>query len=502
MKTVMRVEKHVIKPSHPYYDLLDAYCFRAKNLYNVVNYELKQAYLAEKEARKQAEMAKEGIEATEGGANEVEATPVENASVENIKNEEQVEEVKVTQATKVSESTGDKEGSREPIQVTVFDNLTEEETEKLEDETALDTVQNKSSWYISRFDMRKHMVELECEDYYNLGAPHIANGIFAYVDQNWKSFFAASKDYKKFPHKYTGRPKPPKYLEKDGRYLLCLPKGTARIKDGYLHFHKSFNGLVIKTKCDNMQQVRVIPRNNHIVIEIVYKVEIDELKDDNGKYMAIDLGINNFATLVSNTGESPLLICGKTLKSINQFYNKQTSHYKSIAKTVNGVYTTKRIENITNKRNNRMSSAMHLMSKYVIDEAVRQDINTIFVGKNKDYKRGIDEGAVENQNIVGIPHQNFVNMLIYKGENKGIRVIEVDEEYTSGTSYLDNEEPTKANYNIDRRINRGIFQTNSGLYINADINAAYQILRKGVAKGVLGDMSKLPYKGKKVRLIK
>ena len=72
----------------------------------------------------------------------------------------------------------------------------------------------------------------------------------------------------------------------------------------------------------------------------------------------------------------------------------------------------------------------------------------------------------------------FINQLRYKCENNGIRFITTEESYTSGTSFLDNEEPIKENYNRSRRIQRGLFKSNNGTLINADVNGAYQIMKK------------------------
>ncbi|SES83491.1 zinc ribbon domain-containing protein, partial [Anaerobranca gottschalkii] len=83
-----------------------------------------------------------------------------------------------------------------------------------------------------------------------------------------------------------------------------------------------------------------------------------------------------------------------------------------------------------------------------------------------------------NQSFVGIPHQEFIKKVMYKAENVGIKVILVDESYTSGTSFLDNELPIKENYNKSRRIHRGLFRSNNGTLINADLNGAYQIMKK------------------------
>ena len=69
-------------------------------------------------------------------------------------------------------------------------------------------------------------------------------------------------------------------------------------------------------------------------------------------------------------------------------------------------------------------------------------------------------------------------MIQYKAEEAGIAVILTEESYTSGTSFIDQEEPVKENYNKSRRKHRGLFVSDNGTEINADLNGAYQILKK------------------------
>ena len=133
---------------------------------------------------------------------------------------------------------------------------------------------------------------------------------------------------------------------------------------------------------------------------------------------------------------------------------------------------------ITFKRNNKINDYLHKASKYIIDYALSNNINTIVVGKNKDWKRNSKMNKVVNQSFVGIPHQKLLNMIKYKAENVGINYIETVESYTSGTSFLDNELPTEDFYNKSRRKFRGLFVSNDGIQINADVNAAFQILKK------------------------
>ena len=87
-----------------------------------------------------------------------------------------------------------------------------------------------------------------------------------------------------------------------------------------------------------------------------------------------------------------------------------------------------------------------------------------------------------NSNFVQIPIQNLVNKIIYKSKLEGIEVEKISEKYTSGVSALDEEEITKERYNKKRRISRGIFVTNKGIKINADINGSLNILRKYIKK--------------------
>ena len=117
---------------------------------------------------------------------------------------------------------------------------------------------------------------------------------------------------------------------------------------------------------------------------------------------------------------------------------------------------------------------MHCISKYVLDWCVLYGIDTLVVGHNNKWK----QKCRHMQNFTYIPYELFIQMLAYKCENNGIKFITCDESYTSGTSFVDNEEPIKNNYDKSRRIHRGLFISNNGIKVNADVNGAYQILKK------------------------
>lgn len=328
-------------------------------------------------------------------------------------------------------------------------------------------------------------------DYRNMPLGSSAQQCLKLLDKNWKSFFASIKDYNNNPSKYLGRPKLPKYRPKNGRNILILTNQNCKIKNGYIKFPKKFKGLLIKTKIrSGLQQVRVIPKDKYLVIEIVYKIEDVEPLVDNRRYIGVDLGLDNFATITNNCGLIPLIINGKGLKSINQYYNKQISHYKSIAKRVNKLDCTNRISRLTNKRNNKVEDYIHKASKFLVDYCKNNEINTIIIGNNKNWKQNSKMNKKVNQNFIGIPYYNFIQKVQYKAEEFGIKVVITEENYTSGTSFLDNELPIKENYDKNRRKYRGLFVSNNGIKINADVNGSYQIIKKvfpkAFAEGIEG----------------
>ena len=121
-----------------------------------------------------------------------------------------------------------------------------------------------------------------------------------------------------------------------------------------------------------------------------------------------------------------------------------------------------------------MNTYMHKVSKLVIEYAKENNCGIVVIGNIKDIKEKMNY----NKNFVQIPIQNLVEKIKYKAKLEGIRVEFVSEKYTSGVSAIDKEEITKENYNKKRRISRGIFITNKGIKINADINGSLNILRR------------------------
>ena len=323
---------------------------------------------------------------------------------------------------------------------------------------------------------------VDSNPYKALGS-NIGQATLKILANTWKSFFAAIKDWKKNPSKYTGRPKLPGYLDKEkGRQVVGLDSNKVKNKDGYVYFcWKSLKYMNNHFKLDFDNRIlssRFAPKNDEIYFEVIYEIEVEEEEKESNNIASIDLGINNLMTVVTNCDKQLFVINGKPLKSMNAYYNKKKADMQSSLMTKTKKHNSKRMTKLTNKRNNKVSDYLHKASKYVCDWCVENGIDTLVCGHNTGWKQESDMGKKNNQNFVSIPHATLINQLKYKCEDRGIKFIEVNEAYTSGTSFLDKEKPCKENYNKERRKYRGLFVANDGTEINADVNGAYQIMMK------------------------
>lgn len=324
--------------------------------------------------------------------------------------------------------------------------------------------------------------EFKTHENYKLTFSQPANCTLRLLDKNWKSFFRAIKDWKSHPEKYLGMPKLPKYLKKDGRFPWMIPnnqcfydyeKGTVYMRNRLL------NDYEWKCRCfGRLIQVRFIPRGSCYVMEIVYETEIPDAKENNNRIASIDLGVNNLVTMTNNIGLNPIIINGKGIKSVNQYYNKRLAKEKSLLKIRHGKDWSRKLDVLTQKRYQRIKNYMHNTSAYIMRWCLKNNINTLVVGKNKKWKHKSEMNKTSNQKFIQIPYEMLLEQLKYKCENVGINYIEVDESCTSGTSFLDYEYPDKSNYDKSRRVVRGLFKTNSGLLINSDVNGSLQIMKK------------------------
>ncbi|WP_066380575.1 MULTISPECIES: RNA-guided endonuclease TnpB family protein [unclassified Anabaena] len=332
--------------------------------------------------------------------------------------------------------------------------------------------------------------QLKSTEPYQALPAKVAQQVLLGLHRNWLSFFAAIKAYGADKSKFLGRPKLPKYKHKEkGRHLLVYTAQAVskpKMKVGLIHLSQTQIHLTTKVDYVHLNQVRIVPKIDHYVVEVVYeKSEIDYGLDSNA-IAAIDLGIDNLATLTSNQpGFIPVLVSGRIIKSINRYYNQKKANLQSLLP--GHQKTSKQLQSLTKKRNFRVDDYLHKASRLIIDHLVNCGIGTLVIGQNSLWKQNANLGSINNQNFVCIPHNRFVQQLSYKAKLVGINVLVSEESYTSVASFLDQDTlPTYGESDFKevkfsgRRIKTKLYRAGNGLLIHADVNGSLNILRKVV----------------------
>ena len=328
---------------------------------------------------------------------------------------------------------------------------------------------------------------------------HNRQQLFKQLTQDWKSYFNSIEDYNNNPNKYQGQPKPPnfKYLDnnpseviftnlatrvREDNLLLSLSK---KIKNEYQVDSLKFRlPSVIESliSLDNLQQVRIKRDNlsDDWYLIIIYKEdEKENVLGDN--IMAIDLGLDNLATLTFKDDPESYIVDGKEIKSENRHYNKRITKLQKVRMKQVGSQQfkdTKQIKKLRLKRRNFVADYLHKASKKVVKLATKNNVNTIVIGDIA----GIKQNNKHNKHFVAIPIQRFKDLIEYKAKLEGIKVVFVNEAYTSGCSSINEENLSKIDYDKSRRITRGLFKTGNKI-INADVNGSLNIMRKYLKNG-------------------
>ena len=338
--------------------------------------------------------------------------------------------------------------------------------------------------------------ECKTNENYKLLQAGVAQQILKVADRSFKSFLNLVKKAKNGEYRFKDI-KIPHYRGKGGLFNLILSTNAINIKDGYLiipmsiEFSKSHKKHKIRIpfpkrlEGKNIKEVRILPVNKgrHFKIQYCYEQPIEEQNLNQQNTIAIDIGLENLATCVTNKGTS-FIMDGRKLKSINQCWNKQKAYFQSIADKQKQK-STKRLQNLTRKRNNRTNDYINKTARYIINYCIDNNIGTVVCGYNGDFKRSMNLGKITNQQFTQISFGSLREALAGLCERYGMQYIEQEESYTSKASFLDLDEIPV--YNPEhpytegfsgKRIKRGLYRSADGKVINADVNGACNILRK------------------------
>lgn len=497
MKTieVKRVSKYDIRSTHELFGYCDSTSFGSKNLFNLANYYMRQCFMFRGKAKPPAEQM---------------------AVVEDINSAVEAFNLKTSRNFYNKKPTKIAEAIKKAEEFKSYHDLTEgkskEELSKLED--SLEKLKNSEyapqlkisddngllSYEFMNYYFSNHLKTID--NPYRLLPIQSSQQVLRCLHKDWKSFLASIEEYNKNPQKFSGRPKLPKYKNKSGRHKISFTNQNCKVRDGLLIFPKTKQTLKLGEvpKNGKLKEVRLVPMGSIYKIEVVWDktFEVDEKNLDYKRYASIDLGLKNFATITNNIGLKPIIVNGKPLVSMNQYYNKEkaklqkqlpffTVEYYDKKKGINVSKKiqkshSKKIDTLTRKRNNKVNDFMHKTAKYIIGYCSEHKIGNIVIGKNVGWKDSINIGKANNQKFVGVTFNRFIDILTYKAEECGIIVSAIAEDYTSKSSFLDLDHLPEYKKGVKHafsgsRINRGLYKTGT-IVINADVNGSYNILRR------------------------
>ena len=329
---------------------------------------------------------------------------------------------------------------------------------------------------------------------YKIMNANMAQHTLQSVDDMYKSFISLLRIKKAGNNKWVRVVTRPRYLPKDGydtlyiqQFNILSDRFVFPFSLKYMKHHIRFTikiPKILKDKSYLVKEIRIIPKSQARFFEIqyIYEKEVKEKEYIVKNALAIDLGVNNLCTCVVNTGKS-FIIDGRRLKSINQWYNKESAYLNSIRDKQKIKGYTLRLDKLVYNYKNRVNDYMNKASRYIVNYCKNNDISVLIIGYNPGFSIAGNLGKIQNQRIGQIPYGKFVRKLEYVFKMEGINSIVTNESYTSKASFFDKDPIPNVNDNHDyefsgKRIKRGLYRTKNGYEFNADINGALNILRK------------------------
>jgi IS605 OrfB family transposase len=262
------------------------------------------------------------------------------------------------------------------------------------------------------------------------------------VHDNFKSFFALLK--KSQNGTYDSKVRMPHYLKKDGHFNLLFAEFNVKTDLFQVPmssaFRKEFGKVLINVpknlKDKTIKEVRIIPKNNARFFEVqwIYEIPVQEENLNPNNVLAIDLGVDNLCTCVTNHGDA-FIVDGKKIKSFNQWANKKNAYLQSIKDKQKIIRTTKNQQKLWRKRNNQVNDYINKSVRHIVDYCRNNDIGAIVIGYNKDLQKNINLGKVNNQNFVNIPIGDLRKKIMFQCQRYAITFIEQEESYTCATRY-------------------------------------------------------------------
>lgn len=333
-----------------------------------------------------------------------------------------------------------------------------------------------SNSYLKEYEFSTKLNRENQFDFRNLPSS-ISQQVIAQVFLAIKGWMGSVKEFEKNSSKFHSKPKLPKYKSGKKQNMIVFTTASCRVKqDGYIHFIKNIiQPIKTNVEKEELKQVRIVPQVTCYVVEVIYERKEQNLNLQKDNFLSIDLGLNNLCTCTNNVNQKFFIVNGKVVKSFNQWFNKTKAKWMSFVED-KGI--SKRLKRLICYRNLWINDKIHKISRFIIDFCKKNDIGTITIGLNKNWKQNINLGNKNNQKFVEIPFSSLIDKISYKAKLVGIDVKITEESYTSKVDHLAFETLEKHDIYLGKRKKRGLFQSSVNQLINADINGSIGIVRK------------------------
>ena len=328
------------------------------------------------------------------------------------------------------------------------------------------------------------------------------------LDKAWKSYFALLSSHG------IANPRPPRF-KSEGIRITYMQNGMRHDGDiirltlsKHLKEHMKQNyGLDCKflylkhdsfKRFSNIKQLHVYPPENGVSrMIVVYEIPDIGMLPDNGHYLAIDLGIRNPLTCLDSIGCDSFIV-GRGFAALCRKYDKEIGrvqgvwYEKQAARGVKHPATSGHIQQLYVQRRDAVSNFLHQMTAYVAAYCTKHHVCAVIIGDITGIRNGFDKGHILNGKMHSFPYARIMAMLEYKLRMHGIRLIRINEAYSSSCSPL-SPSVGKEHAKPAQRKFRGLYVENGKVW-NADSVGAYNILRLYLQKTgrpdrIAGEMS-------------
>lgn len=339
------------------------------------------------------------------------------------------------------------------------------------------------SWYSQKKDYKDTL-------WFKSLPSQTAQEVCKLLDKSWKSFYVLKKSGG------IKNPRPPRYkqynipvtymqngIRKNGDTIRLTVSKTLK---AYMlaTYTIDVNYLYLRNPCfqdvDNVKQLKLYPpQKGKMEVVIVYEIPDVTVKPDNGKYLAIDIGLHNLMTCYSTEGKS--FILGRKYFSIARKYDKELMRVQSqwhAAQTASGakrLKSSKHIKALHTKKKRCLNDYLHKLTHWLAEYCDNYDIHTVIIGDLTGIRDNYDMGRINNQKFHILPYKQIYDLLSYKLAMRGISAIMQSEAYSSQCSPLV-PAVVKEYASKEKRVHRGMYKDGDCSW-NADTVGAYNILR-------------------------